>query len=140
VSGNASSSMTSSGHDDQARAASSASHSESTFNSSMTASSSRHSEMAATDAMSSATSIDREYYSQIFDSLSQMAKDTLEAIRRLESQMLMTGRYLVEKLSVKTPQSMLVGNVALKTDKSLIQRPGIYPNGRFTPWKHWIVE
>jgi hypothetical protein len=125
MTGNASSSMSSSSHDDQTRTAASASHSESAFNSSMTASSTRHSEMAATDAMAANGSIDREYYSQIFDSLKQMWEDTQEIIRKLESQMLLASQYLVNKLTVTTPQSTLVGQVSLKALPTLTQRPGV---------------
>ena len=83
---------------------------------------------------------DREYYSQIFDSLKQMWEDTLEAIRRLESQMMLTGRYLIETLGVTTSQAALVGAVSLPTAPSMIQRPGVTRSFIHKPFDRFIVR
>jgi len=125
LAGNSSATQNSSSHEQQARTAASTSHSESTFHSTMTATSSMHRESAATDAMTATGSADREYYSQIFDALKEMWDDTQAVIRKLEQQMLLTSRYLAQKLTVVTAQSRLVGAAALPTASTLIQRPGV---------------
>lgn len=138
--GNASSTMTSASSDSQTRTAQSASHSESLFHSSMTASSIAHREMTGADNMSSIGSVDREYYSQIFDSLKQMWEDTQEIIRKLEAQMLLASQYLVSKLTTITPKSNLVGVAAIYTDRTLIQRPGVRNQSIYIPYNPWIVK
>ena len=138
--GNSVSTMTSTAHDESNRVAASTSHSESLYNSSMTASSIGHRESLATDAMTATATGDREYYSQIFDSLKQMWEDTLEAIRRLESQMMLTGRYLIETLGVTTSQAALVGAVSLPTAPSMIQRPGVTRSFIHKPFDRFIVR
>jgi hypothetical protein len=142
--GNSSSSLSSAANESQLRTASSLSHSESAYNSTMAASSTAHRESAGSDAMAASGATDREYYSQIYDSIKQMWEDTQEAIRSLESKMLITTRYLVEKLTVATAQSPLVGQIALPTLPTLTQRPGVYGGnvlGTFPgSWDKFVVR
>jgi hypothetical protein len=138
--GNASSTMASSSSDSQTRAASSTSHSESAFHSTMTASSTLHREMAGADNMSNVGAIDREYYSQIFESLKQMFEDTQEIIRKLEAQMLLVSQYLISKLTTVTPHNNLVGVAAAYTDRTLIQRPGVRNQSIYIPYDPWVVR
>jgi hypothetical protein len=138
--GNTSSNMTSSSLESTVRTAASASHSESAYHSNMTASSLSHRESTSGDVMTSTGETDRNYYSQIFESLKQMWDETQDVIRKLEAQTLLASRYLVDQLSVATPQARLVGNIALPTAPSLIQRPGVAGTRIEKPFNRFIVR
>ena len=141
MSGNSGSSMSSSTSETQARSATSASHSESSFNSSLVASSSVHSQMTGSGNMVASKSQARDYYSQIFDSLQQLWLDTQEAIKMLEAQMLVTSRYVTEKLAISTPQTQLVGQISLPTLPTMTQRPGVFSGVvAVSPFVRFIVR
>lgn len=125
-------------HDEHHRTSSSTYHAESSFSSSMVATSTSHRESAGASSMTLTGLFDREYYDQIFQSLQQMWEDTQEAIKKLEAQMLLTARYLTQKLTTVTPQAGLVATAALPTASTLTQRPGVAGVplfGSFDPWR-----
>lgn len=118
-----SSSLSSGSHSEQHRTSSSSFHSEYASHSETAADSLAHREASGALATTGTTDMERQYYSQISQSLQEMWKDTVQQIQRLEQQVALAGRYLVEKLGIKTPQAGLVQTAARQTDRTIIQRP-----------------
>lgn len=104
----------------------------------MVASATSHRESLGAGSMLSTGVLNREYWSQIFAALKQTWEDTRVAIERLEQQVLLPARYLAEKLAVTTPKAKLVGQAALPTAPTVIQRPGA--KGPLSTWKRFVVS
>lgn len=101
-------SMTSASHDESHGKNESNGRSESIGHSTFSASSLAHRESQGSSQMQGESTLDRQYYDQIFESLQQMWKDTMEQIKAMEQQGNIGLRYLLQKMTKRTPQSSLV--------------------------------
>lgn len=104
----ASSSMTSTAHAEQHRHTEMVGTSNADGNGSSDASSISHRATTGSSQLVSTNTLDREYYSQIFESLKVMYENTLNEIKQLEQQVLQASRYAVKKMTVRTAQAGLV--------------------------------
>lgn len=120
-----SSTMASSSHEESHRESESLAHSESAGHGESASSAVSHRESAGASQLAANGTSDMTYYSQIFESLTQLRKDTLEQIRALEQQVSLAARTIVARLTVRTPQAALVVNRA--GNELLTQTPNRWP-------------
>lgn len=116
-----SSTMASSSHDEAHRESESAAHSESLGHSESLSTMTAQRTGQGASSMVGSSNLNKQYYDQIFQSLQQMFKDTVEQIKQLEKQVSMTTRVILQKLAVRTPQAGIVRSAAART--SISQSP-----------------